>query len=144
MKYAKLMEHRQKEKKFSKLMFILLIPGAITIFVLLFELLKEAPNLTAVSIAFVPLLGTVILAYIFSAKSSKYSRFAEDYIIVKIMDIIQESGISNFEIIEEVGGCYRVGFHNQTIDYDDMQSKINTALDEMNKISDRNIRVKLI
>lgn len=62
------------------------------------------------------------------------------------MDVLNEQGIvtNNFEIIEETSASYRVGFHNQMIDYAKLQAIIDEEVDDMNKIMKTTMKVKLI
>ncbi len=62
------------------------------------------------------------------------------------MDVMNEYGIdsSKFEIAEECPAIYKVGFHNQMIDYEVLQSKINQEVETMNIITGWSIRVELI
>lgn len=147
MKYNKLVEIGRKKRRFERLctalmiaLFALAVIGMVSI-----EFGWHMKPLLLEVFCVLAVLG-VVLFLIFNSKQSKYSRMAEDYIIIKIMDLINENGIdtSNFEVIQEVGHLYRVGFHNQTVDYEDLQSKIDSAVGTMNKIAGKSIRVKLI
>ncbi|MBQ8044485.1 MAG: hypothetical protein IJ272_10165 [Clostridia bacterium] len=147
MKYNKLKEIGRKKRNFERLCTVLIIAllALAVLGMVALELDYYTKPLLLEGFGVLVLLG-VVLFLVFNSKQSKYSRMAEDYIIIKIMDLINENGIdtSNIEIIQEVDYRYRVGFHNQTVDYEDLQSKIDSELDTMNKIAGKSIRVKLI
>jgi len=62
------------------------------------------------------------------------------------MEVLNEQGIETgkFELIQQTQFFYRVGFHNQIIDYEKLQAVIDGEVNAMNKITKSNIRVKLI
>lgn len=152
MKYDKLRELTQNEKKIERLRMIL---GLLCIFmagglplILVTIIVTTNYDLTpfiwiSQGIAAILCVTTII----FNFKANEYSRNVYDYICVEVMNIIVETGIetSNFEMIEEADtNILYIGLHNQQVDYDDLSSNLNSELDEMNKIAGRNIRVKLI
>lgn len=148
MKHEKLKEIVKKEKQFERPVQILGIVAVLVLMIGLANAIFFADPLialvgTSVVIAFI----LAITIYIISCKASKYTEAVYDYICVKIMSIMVENGIDidNFEMINEANtGILYIGFHNLKVNYEDLSSKLNCELDEMNKISGRNIKVKLI
>ncbi len=144
MKHEKLKELSKKRNNFFKLAWSLVIPACLLLIISL-----AAGNIIA-SVSAILAVGLTLIASIsgslgilFAAKGDKYDRVIEDYIIIKVMDILN-TVTDKYEVVYGRVGGYRVGFHNQIIDYEDLQSKIDAELNIMNKISNRIIRVKLI
>lgn len=146
MKYDRLIEIQKKTRLFGRLVnitfTIAIIIAICSVIVrmnapscmgILGGLLAMAVMLTIASIVFIRIQG-------------RYERMAEDYFIIRIMDLINEQGIESdkFELIEERNGYYRVGFHNQNINYLKLQAAIDEEVIEMCRIMKTRILVKLI
>ena len=145
MKFEKLKEIKKRGQKFCNYVWRSLF-GEILSSLILIVWSFTTSKLLLLAILLLTTLFFTLLCIIFGIKAIKYEELAEDYIIIRVMDIIVESGIAteNFDIINECGYLYKVGFHNQDVDYEELQSKIDTALCEMNKIAEMTIRVELI
>lgn len=146
MTHAKLNEIYSKERRFGRLAGICAAPMMISLLVVLvwcfIDELSTA-HAIAMGIISIPSLG---MAIIFGSKETKYHYLAEDYICVKIDEIIQANGIGSdsFQIITLCCDEYVVGFHNQNVDYEALGYNLNEELKAMNAIARRSIHVNLI
>lgn len=146
MTHAKLNEIYSKERRFGKLAFICAAPMMIALLgVLVWCFIDELSlNLAIVlGIISIPSLG---MAIIFGSKETKYHNIAEDYICIKIGEVIEANGVDpvSFQLIQLCCNEYVIGFHNQTVDYESLRENLNEELKVMNKIAHRVIRVNLI
>ena len=83
---------------------------------------------------------------VFTRLAGRQERAAVDYFMLRIMEVINEQGIEadKFEFFQKSLCYYRVGFHNQIVDYSNLQAVIDKEAVEMSKIMKMNIRVELI
>lgn len=147
MKYQKLKELKDKADKLKRLENIFIV------LVIAFLILLPVPCFGPTYLIAPFIAGNLIvtcllcvLTIVLRFNLCKCYELKEDYIVVKVMDIISNN-ISNpngFEWVKDEYGDYVVGFRNQTVDYDKLESIIKPELDEMNKIADMSIKVKLI
>lgn len=147
MKHEKLKEIYGKQRNFMKWGLWCALPVMAALSVALVLAFNSALDFDE-SFVILGLVTIVCLVFsiIFGRKETKYAEFAEDYIIIKIMELIKENGISLdcFEIIQLSENEYKIGFHNQKVDYDALQSKIDYEVSQMNNIAHRTIRITLI
>ena len=146
MKFEKLKSITKKRKTFSKFEFItLIIMLLIPVFLLIVTLLNRHSTKLEfpILLIFVVLYGcATILAY----KERNYRINEYDYICVKIRDIINEFGFEGekYEMIAEDGtGIIYIVFHSKAIDYAKLVQILNIEIDNMNKITGRNVQVKV-
>lgn len=146
MKYGKLVEIQKKAHRYDVIAGIASGALVILMFFCIFCLWKKVVNLTLIGIVAVVSIVVVTVLIVFTKLQGKQSRYAEDYFAIRIMEILNEQGIETgkFELIQETPVLYRVGFHNQTIDYEKLQDIIEQEVNDMNNIMKSNMRVKLI
>ncbi len=146
MKYGKLIEIQKKAHKYGVIASIAIGIMAALMCYCVFCLWKEIVNLIMLGIIAVVTFVVVAVYLVFTNLKGKQNRYAEDYFAIRIMDVLNEQGIEtgNFELIQQTQFSYRVGFHNQIIDYEKLQAVIDKEVDAMNKIMKSNMRVKLI
>lgn len=146
MKYGKLVQIQKKAHKYDVIAGIASGVMVALMFFCIFCLWKEMVDLTLLSIVAVVGIVAVTVLLVFTSLQGKQKRYAEDYFAIRIMEVLNEQGIETgkFELIQETQLSYRVGFHNQTIDYEKLQAVIDEEVVAMNKIMKFNMRVKLI
>ena len=153
MSFDKLKEIGQKKKKYHTLSIVCIVPTFVTLFIwfvgailvkidyTIFEKLGIAKVLCVLAIFIV----SFILTAIFTAKELRYANMIDDYIINKVLDLITENGIESTKIkIIDEKDRYKIAFHNQMVDYDTLQRKINDLLKTLNSISNTSVVVDLI
>ena len=147
MKYEKLNQISKKKKRYSIIMWCCFIPAfIIAILCLAARVCYEDVNETLLGCCVIAVLAIAVASVIFSRLEARWYRKAEDYVAIKIMDAVNEFGIesSNFELIQETPVTYKIGFHNQMVDYEKLQAKLDEEVAAMNKITGDRTRVKLI
>lgn len=151
MKYEKLKQICDKERKYVRIGRWLLFPIMFAFMVCLVLILYIAICGNTPNEIFIIVMGTItvlslIAGTICGRLEEKQITISEHYCIIKIMDTINEYGIasSDFEMLEIENNYYKVAFHNQMVDYNKLQSMIDNEVLAMNKITGRNMRVKLI
>ncbi len=146
MKYGKLVQIQKKAHKYSMVAGIAIGVLVVLMFFCVFCLWQEMVTPTLLYIIFPVAIVGVTVNLVFTRFHGKQIRCAEDYFAIRIMEVLNEQGIETgkFELIQETEFCYRVGFHNQTIDYEKLQDIIDQEVSDMNKIMKFNKRVKLI
>lgn len=145
MKHEKLKQICQKSKRYRIMGLCCIIPFAVMLVIFALISHEQANDVfigSCLGVGLIAIVGSII----FSRIEGKWDRIATDYIVIKIMDAVNEFGIdsNNFEIIQECCGGYRVGFHNQMVDYEKLQVKLDEEVAAMNKITGYVTRVKLI
>ena len=147
MKHEKLYQIQAKARRYERLSCLIILVGILLIlsFALLM-LLEITNNLSSAYLLLLCCIVLMIVGTIFGRLEARQYRIAETYFILKVMDLVKDFGISsdNFEIIHEISGIYWIGFHNQIVDYDKLQSMLDEEITIMNKIMKSNIRCKLI
>lgn len=143
--HERLEEHRQNEVKYDRLHILILAPSIV---VLLFGVLNLMWGLlsiwTGILLSIIGIVGFFIAGH-FVAKAAECRYSQEDYIMVKIMDVIGEQVCSdNFQIVASADGTQFVTFHNVNVDYETVQAKVDEELRIMNKIAHKDFRVKLL
>lgn len=146
MKYDKLVEIRKKARLYEGIVNVTFFVAIALAICMLFYIGKDVKNNTLLYIAMGITFVIAITAIVFMRLEGKMNRSAEDYFIVRIMQVLNDHGYysDKFEIIEETRWSYKIGFHNQTVDYNKLQSIIDKETVAMSKIMKYNIRVKLI
>lgn len=146
MTHTKLNEIYSKERRFGRLAGICAAPMMIYLLVVLVWCLVSELSISHAIILGIISIPSLGMAIIFGSKETKYHYLAEDYICIKIDEIIQENGVApdSFQIIQLCCNEYAVGFHNQTVDYESLRDNLNEELKVMNKIAHRSIHVNLI
>ena len=151
MKYQKLKQICEKKRKYVKIGYWIIISAIISMFLLgaaaiWLAICGGTLNEGIIIVCGVITICLIVANSVLGQKEEKMIRAIEDYVVIKIMDVINEYGIApgNFEIFQTSCGRYKIGFHNQMIDYDKLQEKIDTELVAMNKIAKSNMRFKLI
>lgn len=147
MKYEKLKQLCKKKKRYAIIVWCCFIPALImAMLCAVARVCSEQVNETFIGCCLIAGLAIIVAGIVFSRLEAKWYRAATDYVCIKIMDIVNEFGIdsSNFEIIQENPVTYRIGFHNQMVDYQELQAKIDEEVAAMNKITGDVTRVKLI
>ena len=145
MKYQRLKELKNKEKFFERLMFIVFIPVVLLVLFVMRLASNNVINPLWITIIIVIGIPFVVFGVIFMAKNERYSSLKADCITDEVLNLIEEFGIpsGSYELID-CKECYKVAFHNIIIEYDVLQAKIDEELNNMNKIADTKIIVKLV
>ena len=148
MKYDKLKQMCKKSRRCRVIVYCCIIPVVI-LFALLVGLKLGAEHVindVILGCTFTVSFIVIVVSIIASRIEGKWNRRIEDYIALRVMKVINEFGIdsSNFELIQETCVSYKVAFHNQIIDYEALQSRLDKEVNAMNKITGDNIRVYLI
>ena len=151
MKYQKLQQIWEKKRKYVKWGQVLIAISSVVMTILAINTIWAATSDSTLNESLIIVQGVIIFGSVFTAivlgrlEESKIS-CAEDYFVIKIMDTINEYGVDSgkFEVIKMCNQCYKIAFHNQTIDYDKLQGIIDCEVEAMNKIMSTRIRVKLI
>ena len=146
MKYDKLVEIRKKARLYEGIVNVTFLVATVLAICMLFYIGKDVKNNTLLYITMGVKFVITIIAIVFMWLEGKMNRSAEDYFILRIMQVLNDHGYysDKFEIIEETRWRYKVGFHNQTVDYTKLQNIIDKEAAAMSKIMKYNIRVKLI
>lgn len=147
MKHEKLKQICKKSKRYGIIGLCCFIPAFIMAMACLAaRVCYEEVNETLLGCCIVVILIAMASSMVFSRLDAKWYRSATDYVVIKIMDTINEFGIdsSNFELIQENPVTYKIGFHNQMVDYEKLQAKLDEEVAAMNKITGARTRVKLI
>lgn len=149
MNAEKLKELRICEKKAVRFTKIFGVPLLLTVLAMLVHMLITGPELKAVHVGIYMLFVIVwlVITSHFGFKEMKYVNQEEFGIISILEQFLQSEGISedSFEIVwNELTHEYMVAFHNQTINYDDLDQKVQTLIYELNKIVNKNVKVKLL
>ena len=153
MKFDRLKEIGQKKKKYHTFSMVCIVPTFITLFIwfvgaILVKIdytIFEKIGIVNVFVILAIFIVSFILTAIFTAKELRYANMIDDYIINKVLNLITESGIesSKIQLIDENGRC-KIAFHNQMVDYDTLQSKVNELLKTLNCIAHTSVVVDLI
>lgn len=147
MKYEKLKEICKKGKRYEVIGLCCFIPAFIMVIVcIIARVYYEEINETLLGGCLIVGFAIIVASVVSSRLEAKWYRRATDYVAIKIMDTVNEFGIdsSNFELIEENPVTYKIGFHNQMVDYEKLQAKLDEEVAAMNKITGAGTRVKLI
>lgn len=147
MKYEKLKQICRKKKRYTIIGLCCFFPAFVLALVcVIARLCYEERNDTLLAFCLIAGIVTIVVSIVVGRLEAKWHRRATDYVVIKIMDTINEYGIdsSKFELIQETPLIYRVGFHNQIIDYKKLQAKLDAEIAAMNKITGDSIRVELI
>ena len=150
MAYDKLEQIKDKKAKYKKLNLIFAIPMFLSLFFVLFNAViwkvqDDVSNIYIMFGAVAVFVIFMILSTIFAAKELRYTGIMEDYIINKVLNLITESGIESTKIkLIDEKDRYKIAFHNQMVDYDTLQRKINELLKTLNSISGMAVVVDLI
>lgn len=146
MKYGKLIEIRKKARFYERIVTTTFIIACVLLILHIALRWYDVANPTLIGITFIIAALLLITFFVSMVLERKQNSHAIDYFVIRIMDVLNEQGIdsSNFEIIEEGYCYYRVGFRNQTVDYDNLQDVLDKEVIAMSKIMNANMRVKLI
>lgn len=147
MKYEKLKQICKKRKRYGIIEWCCFIPAFIMAMVCLaVRVYYDEINETLLSGSIIAVFAIAVASVVFSRLEARWYRRAETYVALKIMDTINEFGIesSNFELIQENPVTYKIGFHNQMVDYEKLQAKLDEEVAAMNKITGDRTRAKLI
>lgn len=146
MNYDKLVEIRKKARLYQRIVDITFLVVIALAICMLFYIGKDVKNNTLLYIAAGLTFVSAIISVVFMRLEAKMNRSAEDYFILRIMQVLNDHGYysDKFEIIEETRWRYKIGFHNQIVDYDKLQGVIDREAVAMSRIMKYNIRVKLI
>ena len=146
MKYAKLVQIQKKVRLYSRITTITLVIACILLLLHVILRVYDVANPIIIEGVFGITVVLFIVNLVCMGLARKQNRFAEDYFVIRIMEILNEQGIESnqFEIIDEGNYYYRVGFHNQMVDYDKLQAIIDAEVVAMCRFMKQNMRVKLI
>ena len=146
MKHEKLQQISSKSTRYMRLCWLFFSLLIFLLGCIVFLISFEIDDFNFIGPLLLCCIALAIMAVIFGRLEAKQYHIAQTYFILKVMDLINEFGISSddFEIIQETTGIYWIGFHNQTVDYDKLQNAVDNELIAMNKIMKSNIRVNLI
>ena len=147
MKYEKLKQICKKRKRYSIIVWCCFIPAfIIAMFCFGARAYYEDINETLLGCCLIAGFAIIVASIVFSRLEARWYRRTEDYVAIKIKETVNEFGIesSNFELIQENQGAYKIGFHNQMVDYEKLQVKLDEEVATMNKITGDRTRVKLI
>ena len=149
MNIEKLKELRSFEKRSIKLMKIFGIPLLLSVIGLLIYLFISNKDLKVIVVGILMLIIMALMAITshFGFKEMKYINQEENAIISILKQFLQSEGIpkGSFKFVfNESNHEYLVAFHNQTINYNDLDKKVQTLLYQLNKIAEKNVKVKLL
>ena len=146
MKYGKLVEIRKKARIYETILDISFLIGIAVSVLLICFVYKGMQTNTWLYVGIAVAFLFAIMSIVFTRLEGRQNRMADDYFVIRIMGILNEQGYESdkFEIIEESRWSYRIGFHNQTVDYEKLQAVIDKEVFDMCKIMKHSIRVKLI
>ena len=147
MKYEKLRQICKRRKRYEVIGWCCFVPAFILVVLCIASgVCSEQINDVFIGCILIAGFATIVASFVFSRFQAKWYGMATDYVELKIMEVISEFGIdsSKFELIQERPALYKVGFHNQMIDYEKLQSKIDDEVAVMNIITGDVTKVELI
>ena len=109
-------------------------------------LTKWQGNKVFFSIIVVFSFSLVITYFVSLIMARKYYFKGEEYIISKIKELVECYGIvpKNYTVVSTIENRYMISFHNQIVDYDELEGKISTELSTMNSILNSKIHIGLL
>ena len=145
MDHPRLKEHYENEVRLDRLHIFVLTPSIIAmVFGLVILMTGLLYIWCGVMCTILALVGIIFAGHCL-VESRNYRYVEEDYIMIKIMDVITEAvGSDDFEIIYDNNGNHNVAFHNVKVDYEKVQEKVDKELCIMNKIAHKGFRIKLL
>lgn len=149
MKYEKLREIRSKQKKYDYISVLTLVLATvlclICFLITILAPLDSTPVLIALAVMVNVAFALAFVAWVDERKSRKCYRDMELYIENHVVTLLTSSGIEfeNIKIVTEAKVHY-VAFHNQIVNYEKLQSKIDELLKKFNLITNQNTRYILL
>lgn len=148
MNIDKLVELYNKQKKYNRIIACLAVPIVLVLVIAFWcTICNLQMYIDSVICAFSIGCALAIVMFIFGRKAEKYDKLCENHIISMVSDFINDYGIPSdgFQILfDETNNEYNVAFHNQQIDYDDLNKKVQEQLSYLNKVANHNVKVNLL